>query len=430
MRDLLPDECDIWMRVEQAVQASVRAFGYREIRLPLVETTALFERSVGDATDIVEKEMYSFESRDGESLTLRPEGTAGCVRAALQHGLAFNRISRLWYRGPMFRYERPQKGRYRQFEQIGVEAFGMATPALDVELIEMNRSYLQALGLARQVRLRVNSLGTPASRMHYLEKLGTYFESRIDELDADSVRRLERNPLRILDSKHTATRAVVREAPRIADSLDAASKRHFETVLDLLTASSIEYQVDHELVRGLDYYTHTIFEFETDRLGAQGAVSGGGRYDGLVQALGGRPAPGAGFAIGMDRLVLLYREVHGEQSASRPGIIYCASVDPESIAYLMGCANRLRQHLPDYQVIFDAAGGKLATQLRRADREGAAWAVIAGETERDSSTLTLKPMNTVGEQQRLSYDALVAHLRESTSSELAAVGNSTVYQHT
>lgn len=417
MRDLLPEESDIWARVEQVVYETVRSYGYREIRLPLVETTALFQRSVGDTTDIVEKEMYSFESRDGESLTLRPEGTAGCVRAALQHGLAFNRISRLWYRGPMFRYERPQKGRYRQFEQTGVEAFGIAAPALDAELIAINSRYLQALGLSEQVKLRINSLGTPASRRLYVERLKAYLESRSEALDADSIRRLERNPLRVLDSKDASVQEIITEAPSIEDSLDIESRQHFETVLELLDASKIEYQLDVGLVRGLDYYTHTVFEFETQMLGAQGAISGGGRYDGLVKALGGRPTPGAGFAIGMDRLVLLYREVHGEASASVPQIVYCVAVDFDSMAYLMRCANRLRADLKQVQVIVDTAGGKLATQMRRADREDATWAVIVGEAERASNTLALKPMRAVGEQQSLTYDALVARLRESDTGE-------------
>ena len=413
MRDLLPEESETWARIEKVVYDTVGSFGYREIRLPLVETTALFQRSVGDTTDIVEKEMYSFESREGESLTLRPEGTAGCVRAALQHGLAFNRISRLWYRGPMFRYERPQKGRYRQFEQTGVEAFGIASPALDAELIEINCRYLQALGLSEQVGLRINSLGTPVSRHLYVERLKAYLESRREDLDADSIRRLERNPLRVLDSKDASTQMVVAEAPGIEECLDDDSRRHFQWVLELLDASAIDYQIDRGLVRGLDYYTHTVFEFETQMLGAQGAISGGGRYDGLVESLGGRPTPAAGFALGMDRLVLLYRGVHGDASESLPQIIYCVAVDAESLSYLMRCANRLRAQLKGWQVILDTAGGKLATQMRRADREGATWAVIAGETERTSSTLTLKPMREVGEQQCLTYDALVARLCES-----------------
>lgn len=411
MRDILPEESGIWARVENAVQDTVRAFGYREIRLPLVEAAALFQRSVGATTDIVEKEMYSFDSRDGESLTLRPEGTAGCVRAALQHGLAFNRISRLCYRGPMFRYERPQKGRYRQFEQTGVEAFGIAAPALDAELIEINRRYLEKLGVAEQVRLRINSLGTPASRKRYVERLKAYLESRIDELDSDSLRRLERNPLRVLDSKAASMRKVIDEAPSIEESLDDDSHGHFQEVLRLLDVLGVEYQIDQGLVRGLDYYTHTVFEFETQVLGAQGAVSGGGRYDGLVEALGGRPTPAAGFAIGMDRLVLLYKEVQGEESVSGADIIYCATADADSMGYLFNHANRLRADLGGYQVILDTAGGKLATQLRRADREGASWAVIVGETERSASTLTLKPMKEVGEQQSLTYDALVARLQ-------------------
>ena len=410
MRDLLPEETEVWSMVEDVVQETVRSFGYREIRFPIVEATGLFQRSVGDTTDIVEKEMYSLESRDGEALTLRPEGTAGCIRAAVQHGLAFNRISRLWYRGPMFRYERPQKGRYRQFEQTGVEAIGIASPALDAELIEINCAYLAKLGLQNSVTLRVNSLGSTETRAAYVAELRAHLEAHKAELDPDSLRRLERNPLRILDSKHASTQQLVAEMPGLDQYLDSDSKRHFEQLLALLDAGQIEYKIDPHLVRGLDYYTHTVFEFETEALGAQGAVSAGGRYDGLVEALGGRPVPAAGFAIGMDRLVLLFQEVSASEIGEPVKCLYCMAADPDCMSYLMGKVRQLRQELKGVKVVLDTAGGRMATQMRRADREGADWAVIAGEKERASDTLSLKPMRDLGEQQALTYDALVARI--------------------
>ena len=415
MRDILPDEGDVWSLIEDAAGRCLRGFGYSRLRLPIIESTALFERSVGDTTDIVEKEMFNLQSRDGrdgESLSLRPEGTAGCVRAALEHGLAFNRISRLWYCGPMFRYERPQKGRYRQFEQIGVEAFGISAPALDAELIDINWQLLKSLGLDGHVHLRINTIGSPLERSTYVEALTTYLESHREALDADSVRRLGRNPLRILDSKHPSTREVVGGAPKMETYLNDDSKRHFDRVLALVQDAGIDFEIDPYLVRGLDYYTHTVFEFETDQLGAKSAVSAGGRYDGLVETLGGRPTSGAGFAIGLDRLVLLWNEVHSDATAAPSNLVYCVAPDKDAMRHLMRIANRLRADLSDTPVVVDTQGGKLGTQLRRADREGARWAVIAGESEIAAGELTLKPMHEVGEQARLTYDALVLRLLE------------------
>ena len=415
MRDILPGEGEAWTRVQDAARNCLHGFGYREIRLPVIEATTLFERGVGDATDIVEKEMFNLESRSGsddESLSLRPEGTAGCVRAALEHGLAFNRISRLWYQGPMFRYERPQKGRYRQFEQIGAEAFGISGPALDAELIDINRQLFRRLGLEGHLNLRVNTIGSPIERKAYVEALKTYLESHREALDADSVLRLDRSPLRILDSKHASTREIVAGAPKMEAFLGDDSKRHFARVLELLQDSGIAFEIAPYLVRGLDYYTHTVFEFETGRLGAQGTVSAGGRYDGLIETLGGRPAPGAGFAIGLDRLVLLCEAVRGESGAPPSELVYCVAPDAGALGHLMRTANQLRADLGDTPVVVDTEGGKLATQLRRADREGAKWVLIAGESEIEAGVLTLKPMREVGEQQRLTYDALVLRLLE------------------
>lgn len=410
MNDVLPEDADIWSKVDAVVEDTVKSFGYEEIRLPVVEATALFRRSVGEFTDIVEKEMYSFESRDGESLTLRPEGTAGCVRAAVQHGLAFNRMSRLWYRGAMFRYERPQKGRYRQFQQTGVEAMGIASPALDAELIEMNCAYLARLGLSDAVALRLNTLGSAQARAAYGAELKTYLQARRAELDEDSQRRLDRNPLRILDSKHASTRQVLAEAPALDAFLDADSKAHFAELLGLLDALDVKYQVDRHLVRGLDYYTHTVFEFETAQLGAQGTVSAGGRYDGLVEALGGRATPAAGFAIGMDRLVLLCRAAASSEFWRGSPLVYCVAADSDAMGHMMRLTRRMREDVPGLRFVLDTEGGRLGTQMRRADRAGAQWAIIVGERERQSDKVGLKPMRELGEQETLTYDALVARL--------------------
>ncbi len=412
MRDILPGDSELMSGIEDAAKTRLSAFGYSEIRLPIIESTALFERGVGDGTDIVEKEMFNIDSRDGEPLSLRPEGTACCVRAAIQHGLAFNRVSRLWYRGPMFRYERPQKGRYRQFEQLGAEAFGISTPALDAELIDINQQLFAELGLDEQVRLRINTIGSPLERQAYVEALRTHFEMNRDVLDADSQRRLSHNPLRILDSKNTETRSAIAEAPKMEAFLKDDSKRHFDQVLCHLQALGIRYDIDPYLVRGLDYYTHTVFEFETSQLGAQGAVSAGGRYDGLVETLGGRAAPGAGFAIGLDRLLLLCQAASAGQAPVPSSMVYCVAADQESLQYLMKIANTLRGDLAGVPVVVDTQGGKVGTQMRRADRQGARWAIILGENERAEGVLTLKPMRELGEQARLTYDALVLRLQE------------------
>ncbi len=412
MRDILPGDSDLMSGIEDAAKTRLSAFGYSEIRLPIIESTALFERGVGDGTDIVEKEMFNIDSRDGDPLSLRPEGTACCVRAAIQHGLAFNRVSRLWYRGPMFRYERPQKGRYRQFEQIGAEAFGISNPALDAELIDINQQLFAELGLDEQVRLRINTIGSPLERRAYIEALRAHLEVNRDILDADSQRRLSHNPLRILDSKNTETRSVIAEAPKMEAFLEDDSKRHFDQVLCHLQALGIRYDIDPYLVRGLDYYTHTVFEFETAELGAQGAISAGGRYDGLIETLGGRAAPGAGFAIGLDRLLLLCQAASAGQASVPSNMVYCVAADQESLQYLMKIANTLRGDLAGFPVVVDTQGGKVGTQMRRADRQGARWAVILGENERAEGVLTLKPMRELGEQARLTYDALVLRLLE------------------
>ena len=412
MRDVLPPEARRWQHVERATIAAVESFGYEEIRLPLLEPTELFSRGLGEATDAVEKEMYNLLDRDGEQLSLRPEGTASCVRACLQHGLIFNQTQRLWYRGPMFRYERPQKGRYRQFDQIGAEVFGVPGPEVEAELIQMCATLFRTLGVLNGVRLELNTLGSPAARKAYRDALVAYLTPRRAELDADSQRRLDRNPLRILDSKDVATQRVLADAPNLEHHLDDASKAHFAEVRRLLDALQIPYVLNPRLVRGLDYYTHTVFEWITDELGSQGTVCAGGRYDGLVEQLGGRPTPGAGYAIGIDRVVLLHEALHRE-FADDAVDGYCVVLDAMQTSWAMAVCQQLREALPGVRLRFGSAG-KLKNQMKRADASGAEWALIVGEDEVANNVMTLKWLRQDVPQERLSVPALIERLASST----------------
>ncbi len=409
MRDVAPLEARRWQHIERLAVRALESFGYEEIRLPLLEPTELFSRGLGEATDAVEKEMYNLLDRDGEQLSLRPEGTAGCVRACLQQGLIFNQTQRLWYRGPMFRYERPQKGRYRQFEQIGAEAFGMAGPDVDAELIQLSASLFRALGVSNELELELNTLGSAASRESYRNALVTYLTPRRAELDADSQRRLERNPLRILDSKSPATRALLVDAPVLTDHLDASSLAHFDGLRRLLDSLQIGYVVNPRLVRGLDYYTHTVFEWITGALGSQGTVCAGGRYDGLVEQLGGRATPAAGFAIGVDRLVLLHEALQRNYRVE-PIDGYCVVLDAAHTSWAMDVCQRLREALPKVRLRVNAGGGQLKNQLKRADASGADWALIIGEDEVADNEITLKWLRTAAPQERLTLAALIARL--------------------
>ena len=408
---MLPAEARRWQYVERAAVAAVESFGYEEIRLPLLEQTDLFSRGLGEATDAVEKEMYNLLDRDGEQLSLRPEGTASCVRACLQHGLIFNQMQRLWYRGAMFRYERPQKGRYRQFEQIGAEVFGVPGPDVDAELIQMCATLFRRLGVLNGVRLELNTLGSSASRKAYRDALVAYLTPRRERLDADSQRRLDRNPLRILDSKDVATQRLLVDAPHLADHLDDASKAHFDGLRRLLESLQIPYVVNPRLVRGLDYYTHTVFEWVTDELGAQGTVCAGGRYDGLVEQLGGRPTPGAGFAIGIDRLVLLHEAMNNSFDAE-PIDGYCVVLDAAQTSWAMAVCQQLRDALPGVRLRYGAGGGKLKNQMKRADASGAEWALIVGEDEIANNAMTLKWLRADVPQEQLTVPALIERLAQ------------------
>jgi histidyl-tRNA synthetase len=413
MRDLLPAETPRWRLIEDETRALLAAFGYDELRLPLLEFTALFSRGVGESTDIVEKEMYSLTDRDGDSLTLRPEGTASCVRLGLQHGLLFNQQQRLWYAGPMFRYERPQKGRYRQFDQIGVEAFGAADPALDAELIQFGDELFRRLGVRDQVSLELNTLGTAESRAAHRDALVAYLTPLRERLDSDSQRRLERNPLRILDSKDPDTQALLQDAPKLQDFLDDASRAHFDQLRALLDQLGISYRLNTHLVRGLDYYTHSVFEWVTTELGAQGTVCAGGRYDGLVEQLGGKPTPAAGFAIGVDRLVLLHEAVHGNWPGAALDI-YAVVAEPAQAGAALAFCQQLRVALPGLRLRLDTAGGKLKNQFKRADASGARWALVLGAEEVAAGKATVKWLREQQPQAMLGLDELRQLLTTAT----------------
>jgi histidyl-tRNA synthetase len=410
MNDVLPDEIAAWQQLERAAREIFAQYGYREVRLPLLERTELFKRSIGEFTDIVEKEMYTFEDRGGESLTLRPEATAGIVRACISNGLLHNQRQKVWCMGPMFRYERPQKGRYRQFHQIDAEALGFPGPDVDAELILMTARLWKRLGL-RNLRLNVNSLGTPESRKVYRAKLLEYFESRRGELDADSLRRLDGNPLRILDSKNPAMADVVAGAPSITDHLDDESAAHFATLCERLQASGVAFVVNPRLVRGLDYYTRTVFEWITTDLGSQDAVCSGGRYDGLVGQLGGEPTPAIGWALGEERIVELLRLQQLVRAEAQPDVyLVLAGAAAESTG--LALAERLRDDVPGLKVETNCGGGSFKSQLKRADKRGARYAVIVGDDEAARGVAALKTLRGGNEGQRhVSLDALAEELK-------------------
>lgn len=409
MRDILPADSGRWHQVETSINQALRSYSYSEIRLPLMEYTELFARGVGEATDIVEKEMYSLADRDGDSLSLRPEGTASCVRALEEHGLLYNQTQRVFYNGPMFRYEKPQKGRYRQFSQIGAEAYGFAGPDLDAELIELGYSCWQQLGISDRVQLQLNTLGSGEARSAFRDALVAYLQPLANSLDEDSQRRLSTNPLRILDSKVPGTQALLEDAPRLLDFIDPEGLEHFQKLQDLLKQLGIPFVVNPNLVRGLDYYTHTVFEWVTTDLGSQGAICAGGRYDGLVERLGGRATPAVGFAIGLDRVVLLH-ELAQPQAQSQATHVYVCVTEPERLGGAMQLAQRLRQAAPNLGVRVHMGGGQLKKQFKRADASGATWAVLYG-AQTTEAELVIKHLRDadVGQQQ-LELEQAIAQL--------------------
>jgi len=406
MSDILPDLTPRWRELEQILTHVLDSYGYEEIRLPIVEKTEVFARAIGEHTDIVSKEMYTFEDRNGDSLTLRPEGTAGCVRAGLQHGLFHNQTRRLWYLGPMFRHERPQKGRYRQFHQIGVEAYGMPGPDIDAEQILICRRLWELLGLT-DLRLELNSLGSSEARAGYRRVLVDYFSAHRDELDDDTQWRLEHNPLRILDSKNPELRELIANAPALAEHLDEESRNHFTRLCEMLEAAGIAYTVNPRLVRGLDYYNGTVFEWITDRLGAQATVCAGGRYDRLIEQIGGQPTPAIGFALGLERLL----ELVGSEPAPAAPHLYIVNSDTTTGAALL-LAEQLRRELPGLRVVTHCGGGSLKSQFKRADRQDALLALILAEDELAAGTIGIKPLRGQGEQRTVSRSELSETLKE------------------
>ncbi|MCQ0984092.1 histidine--tRNA ligase [Vibrio cholerae] len=411
MNDCLPIQSPLWQKVEGVVKNVISAYGYSEVRMPIVEMTHLFSRAIGEVTDVVEKEMYTFEDRNGDSLTLRPEGTAGCVRSGIENGLLYNQEQRLWYMGPMFRHERPQKGRYRQFHQCGVEVFGLDGPDVDAELIMMTARLWRELGIAQHVRLELNSIGSLEARANYRTALIDYLEQYQNVLDEDCKRRMYTNPLRVLDSKNPDVQAILGDAPQLSDYLDAESKQHFAGLCELLDAAGIEYTVNQRLVRGLDYYNRTVFEWITESLGSQGTVCGGGRYDGLVEQLGGKPTPAVGFAMGLERLVLMM-ETLGNTDVRRSVDVYMVTAGEGTMMAGMKLAEQLREQVPGLRVMTHFGGGNFKKQFKRADKVGAAIALVLGEDEVAAQTVVVKDLaggeqNTVAQAE---VAKLLAHL--------------------
>ena len=407
MNDLLPNDSATWQQIEKIVKSVLNSYGYNEIRTPIVEDTALFKRAVGEVTDIVEKEMYTFNDRNDESLTLRPEITAGCVRAGIEHGLFYNQEQRLWYLGPAFRYEKPQKGRYRQFHQFGVEVFGLEGPNIDVELILLTARFWKALGIEKHTTLELNSIGSVEARANYRNALVSFLEQHKDKLDEDCLRRMYTNPLRVLDSKNPVVQELLNQAPKLFDYLDEESKNHFDGLCRLLDKAGIKYNINQRLVRGLDYYNRTVFEWVTTSLGAQGTVCGGGRYDGLVSQLGGQPTPAVGFAMGVERLVLLVQAVNPSLNRDSSIDIYMISSGNEqtiSAAQLM--AETLRDGLPNRRIVTNYGSSNFKKQFAKADKLGAKIAVTIGENEIANQSVTIKNLQT-GEQVEVAQKEIV-----------------------
>ncbi|MCF6323375.1 MAG: histidine--tRNA ligase [Gammaproteobacteria bacterium] len=410
MHDIVPQQSPVWQHLEACIRQVVQGYGYDEIRMPIVEKTELFVRTIGEVTDIVAKEMYTFEDRNGDSLSLRPEGTACCVRAGIENGLLYNQIQRLWYSGPMFRHERPQKGRYRQFHQTGVEVYGLDGPDIDAELIMMTARLWKLLRLER-LELQINTLGTSVARAAHREKLIEYLALHRDVLDEESVLRLEKNPLRILDSKNPAMQEMIEGAPQLLDYLDDESSQHFERLKILLDGVGIEYRINPRLVRGLDYYQKTVFEWVTTDLGAQGTVCAGGRYDGLVEQLGGKATPAIGFAMGMERLVALIEDRELAVPDSTPHA-YFVLVGDSAVSQGLLLAEQLRNALPGLRLRSHCGGGSFKNQMKKADKSGAQWVLILGEDEIAQQQITVKSLRDGKPQTSLDSSALIQHLKE------------------
>jgi histidyl-tRNA synthetase len=414
MHDILPEQSPYWHWLESKARQVLGAYGYQEIRLPIVEKTELFKRSIGEVTDIVEKEMYTFDDRNGDSLTLRPEGTAGCLRACLEHGLLHNQSHRLWYYGPMFRHERPQKGRYRQFYQLGVETYGMPGPDVDAEMILLTDRLWKKIGIRDKVELQINSLGTSEERAAYRSTLVSYFQQHLSVLDEDSLRRLETNPLRILDSKNPAMQEMLQQAPVLLNHLGEDSLNHFNRLKAMLDDLGIEYSLNTRLVRGLDYYSKTVFEWVTDELGSQGTICAGGRYDGLIEQLGGKPNHAIGFAMGMERILALVELLENVDIAPTVDV-YMIRVGEAAEQAGMMLAERLRDQLDGLKLQVNFGGGSFKSQFKKADKSGAAYAIIIGDDEAQRGDVALKSLRVEQEQITLNHDDLIDQLKSHLS---------------
>lgn len=412
MNDILPTQSPLWQKVEAVLRSSVSAYGYSEIRTPIVENTDLFKRSIGEVTDIVEKEMYTFADNNGDSLTLRPEGTASTVRAGNENGLLYNQEQRLWYMGPMFRHERPQKGRYRQFNQFGVEVYGIGTPDIDAEVLMLSARLWEKLAISEHVSLELNTLGDPAERAVYRDALIAFLEQHKDALDEESKRRMYTNPLRVLDSKDPNVQAILADAPELMDFLGEESKTHFSQLRELLDAVGIKYTINPRLVRGLDYYNRTVFEWVTSSLGSQGTVLAGGRYDGLVAQLGGKDTPAVGFAMGLERIVLLLETLELTKDIPAAVDVYVIAMGDSCLVEAIKAAQELRNALPNLKVMSHCGGGNLKKQMKRADKSGASVALLIGEDELADGMVTVKHLRNNNEQQRIARHALSAYLAE------------------
>ncbi|QOR22642.1 histidine--tRNA ligase [Haemophilus parainfluenzae] len=410
MNDCSPTESPLWQWIEGQVRQVLSSYGYSEVRMPIVESTPLFARAIGEVTDVVSKEMYTFWDND-EQLTLRPEGTAGCVRAAIEHGWIYNNEQRLWYMGPMFRHERPQKGRYRQFHQAGVEVFGIATPEIDAELIILTARLWKALGIDQHVSLQLNSIGSLEARANYRSALVAFLENHQDLMSEEEKERLVKNPLRILDTKNQALQDVLDGAPKLLDYLDDESREHFAQLCGLLDAVGIQYEINPKLVRGLDYYNKTVFEWVTSALGAQGTVCGGGRYDGLVEQLGGHATSGVGFAMGLERLVLLVQEVNKSIPVKSAVDIYVVYQGEGTTLAAFQLAEKLRSELPHLSTMLHCSGGNFKKQFRRADKSGATLALVLGESEVQNNQVVVKHLLGEAEQQTIDVDNLIEHIK-------------------
>lgn len=411
MHDILPPDTHLWRHVERVFRNIAHGYGYQEIRFPIVEKTELFKRTIGEDTEVVEKEMYTFEDKQDEYLTLRPEGTAGCVRAAIEHGQLLRQVQKLWYVGPFFRRERPQKGRCRQFHQCGAEVFGLAGPDIDAELILFSARVLAKLGLKKDVTLQINSLGSPESRLAYRKELVRYFTKHKSDLDEDSQRRLSGNPLRILDSKNPDLKELIAKAPVLLDHLDNDSKIHFRRLREYLDYTGLNYEVNSHLVRGLDYYTRTVFEWVTSKLGAQGTVLAGGRYDGLIKQLGGKETPALGFAMGLERVVLLMQQQGQESTGSTIMHAYFITDGDEAFQLALRLTDKLRDQVSGIRIILHCGGGNLSNQFKKADKSGAHLAIVLGENELKTHTLTIKPLRENVPQQSIHQLEIAEYLK-------------------